>query len=1800
MERQNLTETLETENNLRRYLPLIPHPDGPDAHVKSRIKSNVFNACFFALSRQGRLCEEIFPHLPRTVDESVKRFEWTALSFNNTPFFDNYLGAIYSHAKGQACARIFQSGESLFRCTECSYDDSCVLCAYCFNPDDHVGHDVIQYGSMGSGMCDCGDESAFVHPLNCKCLQSAEETIVSTDLEDSLWLIIQVVLDYIIDIGSISLTNLPAVREFMALQTDDCLLEEFSRLCTLPEKYGVALVSGYELVLWKSPIAKSVQNITLSQCLGITADQAATYTNYSNSFGKTAIASADNPAELKKAKIALDERNMPVSILPARGSVAELVASLLISWLQYVSERIRNSSVRNAAKRITAELLLQRSEDEQGKGKLTLFETKFKTTLTTPVPLWTLLEGAILQYKVRDDIDEVGFDFDNMPNNFTQSISIKPLTRVQRLLTYDVRFPLAMREKLDSFLILVLMHEQKYKEQLCFQFLELFPGLLYLLAFSDQDVEQSCINSISIQVFMCPPTNNSVVNSDILASLFAPVLSLAVIDSTINQAGYPNMTDHLSFLETRPPMILVHQSLRLGIDMITHVFSKNDAENILNMFLKRENLVFFVLYQSLFQGMGASKRVTGAHVEHEDFLQFRYLLHTASPILEVISAVNKAQDLKVDNVRQSLPLLLKLIARPKNENWLAKSPVTQLMSSFFHPMNYFLTTVIRRGGIDVVIDVLRQNQELFDGICDLSLRSIVFGSQVKIGTWIRNGEMLSRLGAMYTSGHLAALSYYHDFHLIQTQALVDEPSQFFSNLLERWELNEWISDHVAADNTIYEQRFSFACEQFIIFVYNLFAMRRFFDLRETADQELLSAQKSIVYELATGPQVFSSLYSKVKRFDLTPEQVSVFLSEVADYQPPLGLTDSGIYRLKPFLYEEIDPISLFLDSGSSQTTFMILVESIAKIKQMDPSRVSLRPHIDESSIPYVNDNIGNFLRTKEFAKFAYKLLQFGLDTKDDSIFAPLLHLVHAVVLDDERLYGEKYINPLFVSYPLCNLLLFIADSLVSPNAVAKSELLLDLFIAKDENVTQLLSLCFGELHIKNYKAKRREPDKKRKRSQEAVEKRKAKILSKFAKQRQSFLQNNTLEEDECGRGREENELKARCVACGEEESVNDKFGLPFALSCASISWFIPDESLPFFAQAFRNYWDTKIYEEKKSKSGESVCGDGDDENKNKNSPLLTRFDNHFDFEDEPDDFVPEVEKHYSADDCNDIIKDECSGAADMMLFPKSSKKRVVLPFTCSHAIHERCGVGAHSNGRFPCPLCDQEFSKILPSYYYLKESFVPRELLEGNPEFTSYKELFKSISSTKNSDILRGILHNDYFNDGKIKTGVPHPTPEIFHWRRLDDSSLFENLTSVTELLANLICSHEIASRLDGVQGMSDFVETFPASAITLARTLVQNRVMLFYQSAKDISASKLEEGISKSWKRRVLSTNVFGEVLALFFQTKESLQTVMRVGFVMVIRHAVYALNRRFGPFTVECTEEIEPLVLKKFCELEASWFGEAVNRENTKHIFWALQKCVVPYLRQCVLLKHLLTCSRLSDNEYLGVDLLDSIRDFTEEWTATRYINSLCSCLSIPSLNEILRNYDVSDRCASLLISRRVFESKLLNEFNSDLRDICEIVQPIQYPNAQRLIQLPKDYIDARRKDMYSYTLSFICLHCGERLEAEQSIAHRRKCSSMGIMYALRANALYVAFSSSGKPYDAQLPGPYMTEHGEVKDDAVPGDATLNEARYKYLNKIWLNNELFGFASRSSYGIDRDPLGVEALESEEEGDNFQFDEWN
>ncbi|KAK6884918.1 E3 ubiquitin-protein ligase UBR1 [Candida tropicalis] len=193
-----------------------------------------------------------------------------------------------------------------------------------------------------------------------------------------------------------------------------------------------------------------------------------------------------------------------------------------------------------------------------------------------------------------------------------------------------------------------------------------------------------------------------------------------------------------------------------------------------------------------------------------------------------------------------------LIKQPKKlkqpgvlEFRVSKEPV-----SFVNPLNTLLSFFLEFRNINNFETLLEAYRADLVAITDISLRSIVLGSQISSGFWIRNGAVASRQATLYFGAYLPEFTFMRDFHLNQIGVLFEEPETALMNFLERWELYPWFKNEVKFDQTIYEERFFPIVERFISFAYNLFVDRSLLIDESPEEARLKKLKRSIACEKA--------------------------------------------------------------------------------------------------------------------------------------------------------------------------------------------------------------------------------------------------------------------------------------------------------------------------------------------------------------------------------------------------------------------------------------------------------------------------------------------------------------------------------------------------------------------------------------------------------------------------------------------------------------------------------------------------------------------------------------------------------------------------------------------------------------------------------------------------------------------------------------------------------------------------------------------------------------------------------------
>jgi E3 ubiquitin-protein ligase UBR1 len=255
-------------------------------------------------------------------------------------------GAEYTEtARGKPCGHIFKNGEATYRCKTCTADDTCVLCARCFDASDHEGHQVFVSVSPGnSGCCDCGDDEAWVRPVHCnihsedpehssKAAGKAKEgSMLADELIETIRVTIARTLDYLIDVFSCSPEQLRLPKSEESIRQD----ERNSRLTSRwydsgdePEE-----CEEYCLVLWNDEkhTVNDVRDQVARACKQKLAFGLAKAYEI-NDVGRSAIVYRTDLNDLLRMAKIIEEIKLTVTIRSARDTFREHMGGAIIEWI---------------------------------------------------------------------------------------------------------------------------------------------------------------------------------------------------------------------------------------------------------------------------------------------------------------------------------------------------------------------------------------------------------------------------------------------------------------------------------------------------------------------------------------------------------------------------------------------------------------------------------------------------------------------------------------------------------------------------------------------------------------------------------------------------------------------------------------------------------------------------------------------------------------------------------------------------------------------------------------------------------------------------------------------------------------------------------------------------------------------------------------------------------------------------------------------------------------------------------------------------------------------------------------------------------------------------------------------------------------------------------------------------------------------------------------------------------------------------------------------------------------------------
>ena len=1788
---------------LREYVQRFPasvnfrHSHGAKEYYRGLIVG-----LFYAATDNGRYLHTLFPDIDGYDREYLENGVLNvSIPYNRTSgapfcFKRPSRGAVrHTHKPNKICSRQFAPNEAVYRCEQCGYDNTCVLCRFCYNPADHVGHDVVMYLSQGSngGTCDCGDPEAF-KGLHCKSqLEAATgrdsciggDDALDQELQSALSLTIAFCLNYILNITHFNCLMLPWIHENVsgsAIKYE--LLSESSRQPPVGGFIDENSDDLWHLVLLNDENHNYTQvERVLHDAFGTSLSQATKLADEINLRGKGIVKTASAINDLLRGQQIIEKIGLKTIIVSGRDLVRQEMAEQMVWWLHRIATAFTNSAFSDTAKDIFSELLIEpgfefsskfplaliggSGDDEDIKLRciesgLLLADNLFPTSVPTTA---RLNANASYWFATPHQVLVKGAPENNPVSN----------SRVQYLSLFHLRFDLGTRKLLDSIMLPSVVSDLNKKAVFADQLLfEIYPNLMMAYALADREELLNCLPEYTSQLLTCPATVRTLIakkrdQSGMIGKILGPlILLMDEYLATFNETmGFKNVADITPIgYNLTVKYSTVKNAVVRGIKDLSCLFDKkevyapnDEATVVLGSFLTEETLVMILLFLRYFQGYWPIIKKYGDHVEHErpDFtvhVEFTIpVLLLVRNICEIVRGTPDQARVAKFLVDQALLALMPMVAPG-----IADFKVSREKVSFIHPINSMLSYLLQYDGAQLLTGTHIRKPFMY--ISDQSLRSIVLASQVKIGFWIRNGSSVATLATLYVGSHMNELTYYRDLHLNQLACCIDNPRTTLYNFLQRWELFEWYTNECDSDATVYEDRFGSIIEEFIWFVYILLTNKSSFKAANLEARTREKIRLAVSYTLIKGPMAYTKLKREIDEDSSNNPVFDTVLMEVADYLPPTGLFDSGMYRLKKEAYEGLDTINLYLDSNEFQEVSEILINHRASSK--GGAKV-LEPKFDDCENRFLNNHIGNFTRTREFAKLAYKLMQVSLDHSDETYMAQLLHLIHAVFLDDINAKTESnddMLSQVFFDIPLCDLLLSIVDSSMSKFIVHKAEFLLDFLISKDEGVIDTLEASFGEAHVKEYLSKKMgnlesEADKRKR----AAERRKMKVMEKFAKQRAAFLEKSDFKEDikeDAHHSHDDVQESGRtCVVCGEEASREKTFGL-FATICPQEFRKLPALNIEEARDALREWTDPEIFK----RSDEYGRG------------FKIK-------EPQPSDYGR-----------------------------KYSFAEVVT--TCGHGVHITCGsrIVQDETRYHPCPLCKAGYNLLIPSFEYARgKGGLPVELLNEAPKLTKYNQILLSVSDKKAQetlDLCGGALSSNEGSNASRSFLHHYVNLQIaqlgFASTFLKEGALeFNLLSSFSTKIADTILVYEISSRVqqDFENGAcyANLLSDFPDDTKSLLKALILCRSVVILEgddTRTHISYDLLRKNALHFWNNLEYEklSGFFTEVVMLYFQTAESFLTVARFGFVKLFTITMYSLLMRghsldyaqlFRSENARLSNSKRVPVIQKLRDVGILHYPvfEGFEKEDfIEGLYFTIERCLLPYLRRMVVFKDLLTSTYAGDKEWESIDELQNLdlEILNQEYVLSSDL--LCRKLCLPTLAELIEGLNCEED--DMIIESNVFDFALERSIfdiviNAKIPKFMDKgILALDYPGIVKLNNLPEDFnlcLINPNTEMSSQDFK-VCLVCGGVVGNLNVSIHTNCSGQFFVFFHPRLNTLELYASMRTGPVVIRIPAPYLTEHGEIRKSH--GKASLNHLRYRYINKLWLNQGLRAIVLRAFAG--------------------------
>lgn len=1078
--------------------------------------------------------------------------------------------------KGRNCGKGFDLGQPIYRCQECGMDDTCVLCFRCFNPDDHIDHNVmvLSTNEKTSGICDCGDQDAWKRNLNCKadCCSPDYESdpkynddyVYFQNQKGYYEYLLGACLDYFIEIFKSDHLLLPYLSIDFSKDFSPKVLEDTATLSIKTDELSKNSHNEYFLVLFNDEYHTFSHVDSILCDLGFSAIESSFTSSSIDTKGFAVICGPDRFEYMYPMAKEFEEQQFTVKILTWNALVQLHLCSGIIAGMK------NSLSIKNPIFQKQFRLALA--------GALTSYsDASTENVCKTVCPTYTCNNSFYDMHQKRDknviiaDIkiglpSEVthdckceykGHESVGHYNPITKTCKQRPPTsRLQTILLFDVKLWKIFRHDAAQLYLSVLATDELYKNIIADQYAEIYASLVDIVAYLDREPQLTLMKECTTQMF----SNRSIVDHLSSNDGLSKIIWVAVTifdDFCAENDGFFLFKKPVIFNASKGFHVAFKQSLYALETILANV---GDLEK----FLKPDCLFGIFCLLQRFNGAYKLRRKKGEHVLREDQFFITYVEYTMS-LYTIIDNVNKLLNDSSFSLQMKESILMFLahfkdigseyieftLEDGQTMEILAKLPHLDRVS-YMNPLHTFLGTLLTYYPFDE-IHTLFQSEDHLMKIADDPMMTLSLYSQASVGLWVRNGLSVVHQLQFYRD-QLRSSAYLTDIYLNQL-ALMFNPPKGIATFFYKWGFLDSSKLEFNSTNDEYDDKNDLMLINMVSMLYLMISERNRFLPASGKQREEELFKASIVYFLLNPPIKYSQFSEFLNDHPLYDTLDNV-LNEVAKFQPPKGINCEGTFSLQKRVYDEIDMISVFGSGFGGFTT----VESVSKVigtKKDDG-------FVIEPKLRKYEDLQAGVLKFSSFADEAIftKCLEQCLSIASSKLSVDLslsvLHLIHGIILDNrmfnkddsfipESLKTNKIYNNIFKLGFLCD-----TNKLVKSKAIA----VLKLYMSSEGSyITEHLRASF---FVDNLEEKLDELIGRRKsvindqedsvaRKKILIKKRQDALLSKFKKNQEKFLKKQNDEglvsDNDYDMDHGDEERTIICSSC-QETNDDDIFVVP--------------------------------------------------------------------------------------------------------------------------------------------------------------------------------------------------------------------------------------------------------------------------------------------------------------------------------------------------------------------------------------------------------------------------------------------------------------------------------------------------------------------------------------------------------------------------------------------------------------------------------------------------------------------------------